>query len=97
MNSDKFIHFERRGDAGLIEATSVAKDVRLFPMDNRSFQPTPQFHHVDVVRERIEFMVQELRSEGWLPGRVGLEYWSYRPPRAVSDLMEAEWTPRGTL
>jgi Xaa-Pro dipeptidase len=95
VNSDKLIHFERRGDFGLIAETSVVKDVRCFPMDNRAFQPTPEFGHVDAIREQIRFLVRELRAEGWLPGRIGLEHWSYRPPRAVSQLMEEAFTAEG--
>jgi Xaa-Pro aminopeptidase len=39
-----------------------------------------------------------LRDEGWLKSGtvVGLEYWSYLPPRAVSDALEAAFVSAGT-
>jgi len=37
----------------------------------------------------IDFIVGELKAEGWLTGTVGLEMWSYRPNRAVSEQFQA--------
>jgi Xaa-Pro aminopeptidase len=35
------------------------------------------------------WVVHELRDEGWLSGTVGLEFWSYRPNRAASEMFQS--------
>jgi Xaa-Pro aminopeptidase len=44
-----------------------------------------------------EALVAELQKEGWLKSGtvVGLEYWSYVPPRAVSQAFEAAFVGKG--
>jgi Xaa-Pro aminopeptidase len=95
VDHDRLIHFERRGDASRMPNFSVVSDVRAFPADSISYQPRADYGQVDLVKDRVQFVVDELRAEGWLPGTVGLEYWGYRPPRAVSDLFEAAFTAAG--
>ncbi|HUG15577.1 MAG TPA: Xaa-Pro peptidase family protein [Thermomicrobiales bacterium] len=43
----------------------------------------------------IEFIVNELKAEGWLTGTVGLEMWSYRPNRVVSERFQAAFESAG--
>jgi hypothetical protein len=43
----------------------------------------------------IPFIVGELKAAGWLPGRVGLEMWSYRPNRVVSERFQAAFEGAG--
>jgi Xaa-Pro aminopeptidase len=43
----------------------------------------------------IEFIVGELRAEGWLTGTVGLELWSYRPNRVVSERFQSAFEGAG--
>jgi Xaa-Pro aminopeptidase len=43
----------------------------------------------------IPFIVGELEGAGWLPGRVGLEMWSYRPNRVVSERFQAAFEGAG--
>ena len=40
-------------------------------------------------------IVKELEAEGWLGGTVGLEYWSYRPSRAVSEMFQEAFQAAG--
>ena len=38
---------------------------------------------------------RELKEEGWLSGTVGLEFWSYRPNRAVSEMFQSMLESKG--
>jgi Xaa-Pro aminopeptidase len=40
-------------------------------------------------------LIRELGARGWIPGRVGIELWSYRPSPAVSRALEAALTDAG--
>ena len=42
-------------------------------------------------------LTEQLAGEGWLKSgtRVGLEYWSYVPPRAVSEIYEHAFVDAG--
>jgi Xaa-Pro aminopeptidase len=46
-------------------------------------------------RNAIEFITSELRAGGWLTGPVGLEMWSYRPNRVVSERFQAAFEGAG--
>jgi Xaa-Pro aminopeptidase len=48
------------------------------------------------LRGSVEFVVQELKREGWLNGNVGMEFWSYRPNRVVSHRLEDAFVAAGT-
>lgn len=80
VDSDDIIHFDNPTEAPLLEKTSISTDNRFFT--SREAEPT------------LSFIIDELRAKGWLTGTVGLEFWSYIPNRAVSDLTEAAF--RGT-
>lgn len=74
VDRDRYIHFDDPEEAALIQFTSVSPDVRIF----EGLGP-----------EGADFIVGELKAEGWLEGRVGLEMRSSRPPRTVSELFES--------
>src|SRR5690606_27329010 len=78
---DDFIFFNSVAEAVLSRYHTIARDVRLFPRPQHS--------------PGIDFIVNELRAQGWLPGRVGFELWSYRPNRAVSELLQAAFERAG--
>jgi Xaa-Pro aminopeptidase len=69
--SDRFILFDTEREAALGRIFSCSTDSRYFPRTN--------------LRDGATFVVEELRREGWLRGTVGLELWSYRPNRPLSE------------
>jgi len=75
VDHDKFVLFDTPSEQVMVRFVTLAEDVRIFPMDNR--------------RDGIAFVVDELRAEGWLGGRVGLELHSHRPNPAVSQRFRA--------
>ncbi len=48
-----------------------------------------------VMRGGMEFVIDELRAEGWLGGTVGIDRWSYRPPPVLAAQLEAAFTNAG--
>ncbi len=82
VDHDKFIHFDTEEENVLSRYTSVSTDTR-------------------ICRETTEttgmpsWIAQELKKEGWLPGTVGLEMWSYRPNRAVSEMFQSALEKEG--
>ena len=75
VNHDKFILFDTEREQILARYCTVSTDSRVFPPDS--------------MRDGTEFIVSELTAEGWLPGTVGMEKWSYRPNRELSLRAEA--------
>jgi Xaa-Pro aminopeptidase len=68
---DDFILFDTPSEAIMCRFVTCAKDVRIFPMGGR--------------RDGISFIVEELKSDGWLSsGVVGMELHSYRPNPIIS-------------
>lgn len=82
VDHDKFIHFDTEEEQVLCRCTSIATDVR-------NFGPTTD------TSEMPKWIVEELRKEGWLTGTVGLEMWSYRPNRVVSELFQKLFEKEG--
>jgi Xaa-Pro dipeptidase len=82
VDHDKFIDFDTEEEEVLARYTSISTDTR-------------------ICRETTEttgmpsWIVQELKKEGWLPGTVGLEMWSYRPNRAVSEIFQSALEKEG--
>jgi Xaa-Pro dipeptidase len=74
VDHDDFILFEIPMHANTITYSSVANDVRFMR---------------DGVSNPVDFVIGELKASGWLPGVVGLELWSSRPVRAVSDMFQS--------
>ena len=60
VDHDRFIHFETEREAVLTRTFTVSKDTRYFPKDS--------------YRDGTRFIVGELKAEGWLKGRVGMEF-----------------------
>ena len=76
MRSDgnDFILFETDDEELMAKCETVAPDIRIFPEGIRGTM--------------IDWIVSELAKEDWIPGTVGLEFWSYRPNRATSELFQ---------
>jgi Xaa-Pro aminopeptidase len=78
---DKFILFDSEREAVLGRIFAVSTDTRLFPRDS--------------FRDGSDFIIRELKAEGWLKGTVGMEFWSYRPNRVISQRLEAQLAAAG--
>ena len=78
-----FVLFDVEDEYLLVRHTSVATDIRGFRLDERLWSDMPAW------------IVSELRDEGWLPGTVGLEMWSYRPNRVASEIFQRELEKAG--
>jgi Xaa-Pro dipeptidase len=72
---DKFVLFDQIWEAVLCRYTTVSTDTRYYTRESQ--------------QSGVEFIVSELKSEGWLSGTVGLETRSYRPNRQVSEEFQA--------
>jgi len=83
VDHEDFIFFDTGEEEGLIRDTTVTNDARylLSPEEEAS--------------RMLEWIAEELEKEGWLPGIVGLEMWSYRPNRAVSEMFQKELEKKG--
>lgn len=81
VDQDHFIHFDYPTEEPVLFKTSISKDNRYFSAREGG--------------QNLGFILRELEGEGWLGGRVGLEYWSYLPNRAVSEMMEAALRRKG--
>jgi Xaa-Pro dipeptidase len=78
---DKFILFDQIWEAVLCRYTTVSTDTRYYTRES-------QYSAVD-------FIVSELKSEGWTGGTVGLEMGAYRPNRNVSHQFQAAFEAAG--
>src|SRR5438093_6547743 len=81
VDHDEFIHFDNPTELPLLAKTSISTDNRFFP--SREAEPN------------LKFIVAELKSRGWLKGTVGMEFWSYVPNRAISELIERAFVAEG--
>ena len=81
VDHDKFILFDTPSERVMCRFVTCAEDIRTFPIDNR--------------RDGIGFIMDELESEGWLGGTVGLELHSYRPNPAISARFQAAFESKG--
>jgi Xaa-Pro aminopeptidase len=73
---DRWIHFDTEDEWILAKFTSVSEDLRI--------------HRHGTDEGVMEFIVRELRQQGWLEGcRVGLEMWASRPNRGYSERFQA--------
>jgi Xaa-Pro dipeptidase len=77
----RYIQFETLEHEFMAMMTSVCADNR--------------FSKGEDLGSMLPFIVQELSSEGWLTGIVGMEKHSSIPNRAVSEAVDAELTSRG--
>lgn len=81
VNHDKFILFDTEREQILARYCCISTDSRVFPPDS--------------MRDGTSFIVKELTAEGWLPGTVGMELWSYRPNRMLSLRAEERFSAAG--
>jgi Xaa-Pro aminopeptidase len=82
------IHFDYGGERDLIRETSVADDVRFF--DSAGWAPATGSQNTE-----YEFIIDQLRGEQILSGRVALEMRSPVPNRVVSELLESAFRAAG--
>jgi Xaa-Pro aminopeptidase len=82
-NADGLVHFDNPSEAVILARNSVSPDNKFFS----SREPD----------EVLPFIVAELKAKGWLkPGtRIGMEFWSYLPNRAISEMLEAAFRAAG--
>ena len=79
--SDHFLHFDNPTEIPLLARTSISTENRWLP--SREAEPN------------LAFITRELRAQGWLGGRVGMEFWSYLPNPAVSRMFEGAFRATG--
>lgn len=75
------VHFDNPTERPIMAAQSVCRDVRYFT--SRELAPN------------LRFVMDELERDGLIPGRVGLEMWSYLPNRVVGQEIERAFRERG--
>lgn len=80
VDRDDFIHFDKLGETVLCRSQTIARDARFFDRSGS----TP-----------IQFVVDELKGDGWLPGTVALEMRSYRPNRIASERYQTAFEDAG--
>jgi Xaa-Pro dipeptidase len=78
---DEVIHFDFGGEEELLAATSVCRDVRIYPSE--------------AVDGALAFLVRELASAGWLDGRVGRERRGLPPDQHTGEAIEAALVAAG--
>lgn len=76
QDADEWILFDSAGEETLIQSQTIATDVRVHA--GRESQVPG-----------LEFVISNLKQEGWLKGTVGLEKWNYLPSPAVSEMFQA--------
>jgi Xaa-Pro aminopeptidase len=81
VDCDRPIHFDFVDESSLLPATSVVEDIRFYPDESEA--------------TCLRFLKSQLQEQGWLRGRVGLEYASYVPNRAVSEKVQRAFESAG--
>ncbi len=81
VDHDRFILFDQYEEAVLARYQTVATDIRHFPRTKQT--------------SAVDFVVSELKGEGWLSGTVGLELRSYRPNRVISETFQHAFEREG--
>jgi Xaa-Pro aminopeptidase len=79
---DHYLHFENEDEKLLAEYTTWPDHLRIMP------------EH-DISAGFVDWMVGELAGLGWIDGRVGLEFYSYRPNPADSAHLRALFENNG--
>jgi Xaa-Pro aminopeptidase len=78
---DRFILFDTPSEKIMCRFVTCADDMRIFPMGER--------------RDGIAFIMDELKSEGWLSGVAAMELHSYRPNPVISARFRAAFEQSG--
>lgn len=81
VDHDRYIHFETPSETMLVATGTWSDDVRIFPLAQR--------------RDGLGFIQKELKAEGWLRGKVGMELRNYRPNPLVSGKFRAMFEAEG--
>jgi len=79
-DKDECIQFEGDAEHNLCKYSTVTRDVRILDRHDRTL---------------LDFIVSELKKEGWAKGTMGLEMRAYRPPRAVSEEFQTKMEKAG--
>jgi Xaa-Pro dipeptidase len=77
----RLIHFDTVEEKAMAICETVVDDIRVHPEETGI--------------SMVDWVVRELKEERWLPGTVGLELWSYRPNRVVSERFQAALEAQG--
>ena len=80
-DSDKFITFEKDVNEVLVRMTTVGLDARIRGGGD--------------VRSMIDFIVGNLKDEGWAQGTVAIEKYNHRPNPAASEMLQAAFEGAG--
>jgi Xaa-Pro aminopeptidase len=83
VDHDRPILFETEREMLIARYTTHVRDLRIFPPE--------------MLRGGAPWIVEQLTESGWLPARTGLEFWSYRPNRAVSERFQAAFEGAGAV
>ncbi len=83
VDKPAFMLFDTEREWVLSRYCSCSKDTRIFPPDS--------------MRDGQAFIIEELKKDGWLKdgATVGLEFWSYRPNRVLSERFEKKFADAG--
>jgi Xaa-Pro aminopeptidase len=81
VDHDHYILFDSEREAVLGRIFTLSTDTRYFPRS--------------ALRGSADFIVTTLKAEGWLNGTVGLELFSYRPNRVISEGLQAAFEAAG--
>ena len=81
VDHDRFILFDTEREQILARYCTVSTDSRVFPPNT--------------MRDGTDFIIAELMAEGWLPGTVEMEMWSYRPNRVLGQRAEQRFAAAG--
>jgi Xaa-Pro dipeptidase len=60
---------------------TVSKDTRYFPKES--------------YRDGTRFIADELKAEGWLKGKVGMEFWAMQPNRVIGQKIQTQFEAAG--
>lgn len=82
VDHDHYVHFENEDEKLLAQYTTWADHLRVMP------------EH-DISAGFIDWVCAELAAASWLPGAVGLEFYSYRPNPADSAQLRASFENLG--
>lgn len=81
VGSPDIILFDSTDEELMVRCETCAPDIRVFEGDG--------------LREWTDWIVGELKGDGWLDGKIGLEMWSYRPNRVISETFQGALESNG--
>ena len=80
VDADQPILFENDAEKNLCRYRTSVRDIRILERHDMKL---------------IDFIVSELKSQGWAKGTLGLEMYAIRPPRAVSEQFQSKMEQAG--